>query len=78
MTVFYDFDFYAHLCFSNITKIYLSFIRKFFFYGFIDALCHGILQWISTLSHTNFYIVPLKHFYIAVAAVLYASVAVVY
>ena len=68
--------FYLCFCYTNVTKIYLSFISKFFFDGFVYPFCYGILQGITGLSHADLYLLLLQQFYIRMATVLYASVTV--
>jgi hypothetical protein len=65
-------------CYINVTKIYLSFISKFFFDGFVYPFCYGILQRITGLRHADLYLLFLQQFYIRMATVLYASVAVMH
>lgn len=66
------------LCLFNITKIYLPVAGKFFFYSAVYAFGYGILQRVSGLCHADLYLLFLQEPYIIMAAILYASVAVVY
>ena len=69
---------YLFFCFVNITKIYLPVGRKFFFNGSVYSFRYGILQRVAGLCHTDLYVLFLQKLYVRMAAVLHASVAMMY